>query len=193
MYSVDFGNQSDAGTLGSETGETRAAFASWSAASFPLMPTWLGTQQKMISLVCLISLCNSRTLRTNGCSVQRSCMASRADFESENIMCLTSMHLLITFSANSKALTSAEKIEIILLYDLDTSWSPFTAAAATASSVLDPSVYIGLYPGWFSIISLNLLMYRINFCCIRFLCFGHFKIYFGWFKCPRRNIWDCFN
>jgi hypothetical protein len=46
------------------------------------------------------------------------------------------VHLLITFSANSKALTSAEKIEIVLLYDLDTSWLPFTAAAATASSVL---------------------------------------------------------
>ena len=71
--------------------------------------------------------------------------ASRADFEFENIMCLYSLHLVITFSANSKALTSAEKIDVFFLYDLDTSWLPFTAAAATASSVLDPSVYIGCF------------------------------------------------
>ena len=50
-YWAGLDNQSAAGTMEFETGDARAAFAAWSAASFPLIPTWLGTQQKMTSLV----------------------------------------------------------------------------------------------------------------------------------------------
>ena len=85
-YCADFGKQSEAGTMQFETGDSRAAFAALSAALFPLIPTWLGTLQKIISLFFLILVCSSKILRIIGFGVQISCMACRADFESVKII-----------------------------------------------------------------------------------------------------------
>ena len=84
---IALGFQSDAGTSAIDTAEVRAPFAALSAASLPLIPTWLGSQQNMIFL-CLLhnAVCNSRALQTNGLFVCRSCSACSDDFESEKIM-----------------------------------------------------------------------------------------------------------
>ena len=66
-----------------ETGDSRAAFAALSAASFPLI--W--TQKKLFFL---ILGCSSKILQTIGFGVQISCVACRADFEPVKIICLES-------------------------------------------------------------------------------------------------------
>ena len=84
LFVRDF--RSENGLSSTEMSPSRASLAAESAAEFPLMPTWPGTQMKTISLPSLvISVYNSKIWTKTGWSYFRFHIDSNDERESENI------------------------------------------------------------------------------------------------------------
>ena len=86
IYLFVHGFRSENGMNSTEMSPSRASLAAESAAEFPLMPTWPGTQKKTISLPSLvISVYNSKIWTKTGRSYFRFNIDSNNERESDNI------------------------------------------------------------------------------------------------------------
>ena len=86
IYLFVRGFRSENGMSSTEMSPSRASLAAESAAKFPLMPTWLGTQMKTISLPSfVISVYNSKIWTKTGWSYFRFNTDCNDERESDNI------------------------------------------------------------------------------------------------------------